>query len=219
MDQPDEVVRRLSGREDLRMLNQVNPGQNREPQPFDSSGMSFGHTPALMRLLHDDLLRLRREPDERGLREVARPAVFEKVRPLIQVLVDGDAQFLRRHIHQVFTAALGDGVIYLLLKERQISFGDQAETHRVRPAPSKDVPRSQNPRAHRFAARDCVPRLYERREHTVTVTNRRDPIFQLKLRGFEHYLVLARVISDKRFVTIPDAAIKGEMNIRINESG
>src|SRR5262249_28781996 len=50
-DQADEVVRRLSGRQDLRMLNQVNPGQNREPQPFDGSGMSFGRTPALMCLL------------------------------------------------------------------------------------------------------------------------------------------------------------------------
>src|SRR5262245_52870757 len=74
-DQADEVVLRLSGREDIWMLNQVNPGQNREPQPFDGSGMSFGHTTALMRLLRDDILRLRREPDECGLREVARPAV------------------------------------------------------------------------------------------------------------------------------------------------
>src|SRR5262249_12848563 len=44
-DQPDEVVRRLFVREYRRMLKQVNPGHNRERQPFDSSGMSFAHTP------------------------------------------------------------------------------------------------------------------------------------------------------------------------------
>src|SRR5262245_48290293 len=116
--------------------------------------MSFGNMLALMRLLHDDLLRLRREPDERGLREVARPAVFEKVRSLIQVLVNGHAPFLRRHIQRGLTSAVGDGVSHLLLKERYSPFGKQTEADRVGPAPSKDVARSQNPRAHRFAARN-----------------------------------------------------------------
>src|SRR5215475_14702103 len=108
--------------------------------------MSFSPATALVCVLYDDLLRLRREPYESGLREVARPAVFEEVRPLVQILVDGGAQLIRRHIRQVFTAALRDGVIHLLLKERQIFFGSQAEAHRIRSAPSDDVARSQNPR-------------------------------------------------------------------------
>src|SRR5262245_38312629 len=101
--------------------------------------MSLGNAPALMCLLYHGFLRLRRETDERWLREVARSTIFEEVRSLVQVLVDGEPQFVRRQIHQIFPSALGDFIVHLLLEKRQVPFGNQAETHRIRPAPPNDI--------------------------------------------------------------------------------
>src|SRR4029077_7852724 len=103
-------------------------------------------------------------------------------------------------------------------EQRQLSH-HPAERKRVRPAPTEDVARGENPRADRVAARDGVADLYERHERAVTVANRRDAVAQIDLGGLEDDGVLPWLITNERFVPVVLAAVQRQVDVGVDETG
>ena len=201
------------------MLNQIDPGRDGEAEPFGRGRVRLRQLLAGVRGLDDDALRLGREADECRLTEVTGAAVLDEVRPLVQIGVDGLAQFRRGEIHQRFAGPLRDLVVHPLLEQRQSVLPDQTEAHRVRPAPSDDVAGDEHARAHCLTARDAVADADERRQHPVAVAHRGDAPLQLDLRRLEDELVLAIVVADQRLVALVDTAVERQVDVRVDEAG
>src|SRR5258708_6992999 len=66
-------------------------------------------------------------------------AVFEKIGSLIEISINGRAQLFGRHVVEVFTGALGDVVVHLLLEKSELLFGSETEADGIRTTPADDV--------------------------------------------------------------------------------
>ena len=113
----DQRVGHHVTRQNLRMLNEIETGFNRQPETFWARGVGLGNQPTLVCLLHDHLLCQRREPDHDRGREVAGAAVLDEIGPEIQIFVDGNPQFFGLHLHPLFAAALRDEVVEFFLEQ------------------------------------------------------------------------------------------------------
>src|SRR5207247_557056 len=102
---------------------------------------------------------------------------------LVEVAVDGGAQLAGSQVLEVFAGALRDGIVHLLLEEREVALRRERESDRVRSAPPYDVPGRENARADGFAPGNAVAGLGEGHEHAVAVADGRDAVAEVDLRG------------------------------------
>ena len=107
----------------------------------------------------------------------------------------------------------------MFLEERKVFIRREAEGDGIGSTPSDDVARGLNTRAGFFAARDPIANAGERNEHATAIADRGDAVFELDLRCFENDIFLAGVVADEGLVAIFHAAIKGEVNVGIDDAG
>src|SRR5207302_2407417 len=109
-------------------------------------------------------------------------AVLDEIRTLVEVLVDGDAELLWRHVGELFAGALGDLFVESRLKRRQADIARIRKGDRERAAPTNDVAGDQHSRADGVAAANLIADPNERSKLAVAVANGRHAVFQMKLR-------------------------------------
>jgi hypothetical protein len=113
---------------------------------------------------------------------------------------------------------LRDLVVHLFLEQRQAIGAGQAEADRIGPTPADDVAGGENAWTHCGTGSDPIADRDQRPQHPVAVSNRRDAVRELRLRGFEHDVLLPVVILHQGFIAIVHPTVKREMNIRIDKT-
>jgi hypothetical protein len=217
-DRGDQVVRQLAAVEHLRVLNGVDARGDGEAEPFDARRVGFGRAIPPVRLVDDYALRFGREPDEGRIGEMARAAELQKIGALVEIRADRLSKLLRAHRHQLFAGALCDEVVHLFLEQRQLAH-NAAERERVRPAPAEDVPGREDPGADLVAAVDGIADLGQRHQRAVAVADRGDAVGEVDLSGFEHNLLLPRLVADERLVPVVLPAVEREVHVRVDQPG
>ena len=148
-----------------------------------------------------------------------RAAVLDEVRPVVEVGVDRDVQFVGRHVHHLFAASERDLVVHLLGEEADLRLGKPGEGLRGGSAPPHDVAGEVRARAELLPGVDLLLDPLHGTQDAVAVPDGRHPVLEVELESLEDQLLVVRPV--RRVLLDPPASPEGEghVDVGVHEPG